>query len=277
MGKKNKHRQEDARHRGHAETPPVEALDHEDYEAQMTLLQIELVKLQRHVIHAGKRILVILEGRDAAGKDGSIKRIVECLSPRETRVVALGKPSERQQGAWYFQRYVAHLPVAGELVLFNRSWYNRAGVERVMGFCSHDEYEDFMQAAPKLEGILVDSGVQLFKYYLDIDKKEQIQRLSDRKRDPLKSWKNSPIDAVAVKHWKDYSEARDAMLLGTHTEAAPWHIVLGNDKRMARLNLIRDLLWRLDYPSRNAKLVQPDKRLVFTFTPDCLTSALLAR
>lgn len=247
------------------------------YQAQLHELQIELVKLQRHFIGCGDRILVLIEGRDAAGKDGGIKRIVEYLSPRETRVVALGKPSDRDRGAWYFQRYVAQLPVAEELVLFNRSWYNRAGVEQVMGFCTKEEHEEFLQAVPKFEEMLVNSGIKLLKYYLDISKKEQIRRLAERVRDPLKQWKSSPIDAVAVKHWKAYSDARDSMLLQTHTEIAPWHIVRADDKRLARLNLIRDILSRLHYAGKRTKLVQPDQDIAFEFTADCIAAKRLAR
>ncbi|MEO6696710.1 MAG: polyphosphate kinase 2, partial [Gammaproteobacteria bacterium] len=216
-------------------------------------------------------------GRDAAGKDGSIKRIVEHLSPRETRVVALGKPSDRDLSAWYFQRYVAHLPVAEELVLFNRSWYNRAGVEYVMGFCSKDEHEEFMHSVPKFEEMLINSGIKLLKYYLDIGKDEQTRRLADRRRDPLKQWKTSPIDAVAVKHWKAYSDARDAMLLRTHTAVAPWRIVKADNKRLARLNLMRDILSRLHYAGKKHKLVQPDPHITFEFTPDCIEAKRLAR
>ena len=250
---------------------------HEDYKAQLRDLRVELVKLQRHLIRCGDSILILLEGRDAAGKDGSIKRIVEYLSPRETRVVALGKPSDRDLRGWYFQRYVSHLPVAEELVLFNRSWYNRAGVEHVMGFCSKKEHEEFMQSVPKFEEMLVNSGIKLLKYYLDIDKPEQIRRLAEREHNPLKKWKTSPIDAVAVKHWKAYSDARDAMLLRTHTPIAPWHIVKANDKRLARLNLIRDILSRLHYAGKKHKLVHPDPEIAFEFTPDCITSQRLAK
>ena len=252
-------------------------ISREDYEAQLHVLQVELVKLQRHFIGCGDRILVLLEGRDAAGKDGSIKRIVEYLSPRETRVVALGKPSDRERSGWYFQRYVAQLPVAEELVLFNRSWYNRAGVEHVMGFCSKDEHEEFMHSVPKFEEMLVHSGIKLMKYYLDIGKDEQTRRLAERKRDPLKQWKVSPIDAVAVKHWKAYSDARDTMLLRTHTAVAPWHIVRTDDKRHARLNLMRDILSRLHYAGKKNKAVQPDPDIVFAFTPDCIAAKRLAR
>ncbi len=257
---------------------PVQvSISREDYDAHLHLLQIELVKLQRHFIGCGDKILVLLEGRDAAGKDGSIKRIVEYLSPRETRVVALGKPSDRDRGSWYFQRYVAHLPLAEELVLFNRSWYNRAGVEHVMGFCSKDQHEEFMQSVPKFEEMLVNSGIKLLKYYLDIGKSEQMRRLAERKRDPLKQWKSSPIDSVAVKHWKAYSRARDEMLLRTHNAAAPWHIVRADDKRLARLNLMRDMLSRLPYAGKKTKLVQPDTEIAFEFTPNCIDAKRLAR
>jgi polyphosphate kinase 2 len=251
-------------------------LSHADYKAELHDLQVELVKLQRHFIAHGDKILVLLEGRDSAGKDGSIKRIVAHLSPRETRVVALGKPSDRDTRAWYFERYVAHLPVAEELVLFNRSWYNRAGVERVMGFCTKAQYREFMQSVPRFEEMLVDSGIRLLKYYLDISKDEQKLRLAERRKDPLKQWKASPIDAVAIKHWDDYSEARDAMLLGSHTEAAPWQIVRTDSKRHARLNLMRDILSRLHYAGRSKKLVAPDRNIVFEFTPDCLATKQLA-
>ena len=253
------------------------SISREDYEAQLHMLQVELVKLQRHFIGCRDRILVLVEGRDAAGKDGGIKRIVEYLSPRETRVVALGKPSNRDLGAWYFQRYVAQLPVAEEFVLFNRSWYNRAGVEHVMGFCTKEEHEEFMQSVPKFEEMLVNSGIKLLKYYLDVGKGEQTRRLAVRRRDPLKQWKVSPIDAVAVKHWKAYSEARDAMLLRTHTAIAPWHIVRADDKRLARLNLMRDILSRLHYEGKKNKLVQPDRDIAFEFTPDCIDAERLAR
>ncbi len=249
---------------------------HAHYKAQLHLLQIELVKLQRHFIRCKDSILVLLEGRDASGKDGSIKRIVEHLSPRDTRVVALGKPSDRELRAWYFERYVAQLPVDEELVLFNRSWYNRAGVEHVMGFCSKAEHEEFMNSVPKFEEMLVNSGITLLKYYLDISKDEQSRRLASRHRDPLKQWKISPVDAVAVKHWKDYSAARDAMLMRTHTAIAPWRIVHTDDKRSARLNLMRDILSRLHYDGKKTKLVQPDPEVAYEFTPDCIKSARLA-
>lgn len=231
-------------------------------------LQVELVKLQRHFIACDDRILVLIEGRDGAGKDGAIKRIVEHLSPRETRVVALGKPSNRERGEWYFQRYVPHLPAPQEFVLFNRSWYNRAGVERVMGFCSDDEYDEFMASVNEFERMLVRSGIKLLKYYLDIYKAEQKQRLKARRHDPLKQWKVSPIDEKAVKLWKAYSRARNAMLVRTHTEFAPWIIVKANDKRAARLNLIRDLLSRLHYADKNERILAVDPAVAFAHDVD---------
>ncbi len=261
---------------GH-ERPATPAISRKDYRSQLRVLQLEFVKLQRHSIRCGDRILVLLEGRDAAGKDGSIKRIVEHLSPRETRVVALGKPSDRERSGWYFQRYVAYLPVADELVLFNRSWYNRAGVEHVMGFCTTEEYEEFMKSVPQFEEMLVNAGITLLKYYLDIDMDEQTRRLADRQKDPLKQWKTSPIDAVALKRWSAYSAARDAMLLQTHTTAAPWRIVRAGNKRLARLNLMRDILSRLHYAGKRTRRVEPDPDIAFEFTPACIDGTRLAR
>lgn len=240
-------------------------LNNMSYKQRLKALQIELVKLQRHFISHNYKILIIFEGRDAAGKDGVIKRIVEHLSPRETRVVALGKPSDREQGSWYFQRYVSHLPAAGELVLFNRSWYNRAGVERVMGFCSESEYEEFMSSVIEFEDMLVRSGIKLMKYYLDISRDEQIERLDARKEDPLKQWKISPIDAKAVTLWDKYSQARDDMLHGTHTAVSPWVVVHANDKKQARINVISDLLSRLRYDGKDESLIKPDTRIVLPY------------
>ena len=245
------------------------------YASALRLLQIELVKLQRHFITCNDKILVLIEGRDAAGKDGLIKRIVEHLSPRETRVVALGKPSDRERTAWYFQRYVAHLPVAQELVLFNRSWYNRAGVERVMGFCTDDEYEEFMQSVGNFELMLMRSGVKLLKYYLDISRAEQEKRLKERKEDPLTQWKASPIDEQALKKWKAYSAARDQMFARTHTDSSPWTIARADDKRAARLNVIRDILSRLHYGDKDQKLVRPDVAVVFRYVPDLAKRGLI--
>jgi polyphosphate kinase 2 len=241
------------------------SISRKDYEKALHDLQVELVKLQRHFIACDDRILVILEGRDASGKDGTIKRIVQHLSPRETRVVALGKPSDRDRSSWYFQRYVSHLPAARELVLFNRSWYNRAGVERVMGFCSKSEYEEFMDSVCEFESMLVRSGIKLLKYYLDIGKGEQMKRLRDRKADPLTQWKSSPIDDQALKYWKKYSAARDEMLARTHTPAAPWTLVRADDKRLTRLSVIRDMLSRLHYAHKDERLIRVDRQIVFAY------------
>ncbi len=248
-----------------ADYKAVPSRDGDAYEATLHHLQVELVKLQRHVIERGQRVLVIFEGRDTAGKDGTIKRIVEHLSPRETRVVALGPPSAREEHSWYFQRYVPYLPADGEIVLFNRSWYNRAGVERVMGFCTKAQTEEFLEAVPHFEAMLAHGGMSILKYYLDITKHEQKQRLADRAKDPLKQWKLSPIDAKASKLWDAYSKARDRMLERTHSTACPWTVVRADDKERARLNVIRDMLWRLDYPDRQKKLQRPNGDTVFPF------------
>ena len=246
------------------------------YRRELLKLQIELVKLQRHIIAHDDRILVIFEGRDAAGKDGTIKRITEHMSPRETRVVALGPPSDRDESEWYFERYVRHLPAAREMVLFNRSWYNRAGVERVMGFCSKAQTREFLDVVPGFEAMLARSGMRLFKYYLDISRREQKRRLAARAKDPLKQWKLSPVDAKAMKYWDDYSKARNQMLTRTHTEAAPWTIVRADDKETAQLNVIRDLLSRLDYKHRDKRLIKPDRDIVRDFDPTLIETGMIA-
>src|SRR5215831_2806462 len=231
------------------------------YRKTLTKLQVELVKLQRQIIADRERVLVIVEGRDAAGKDGAIKHVVEHLSPRETRVVALGPPSDRERHAWYFQRYVAHLPTAGEMVLFNRSWYNRAGVEPVMGFCTKAETREFLETVPDFEQMLISARIKLFKYYLDIDKHEQKKRLGERRRDPLKQWKLSPVDAKASKLWSQYSKMRNLMFAHTHAPLSPWTVVRADHKHRARLNLIRDLLSRLDYKGRDERLLAVDRTM----------------
>ena len=238
-----------------------------DYLSELKLLQIELVKLQRQIIASNWRLLVILEGRDAAGKDGTIKCITEHLSPRDTRVVALGKPSSREVGEWYFQRYVAELPAAGEFALFNRSWYNRAGVEKVMGFCTEHQYKQFMGSVNEFEGLLVDDGIQIIKYYLDINKKEQADRLESRKTDPLKQWKISPIDEKAQHMWDAYSNARDLMLAQTSSKKTPWTVINANNKKHAHLNLIRDLLSRVSYPDKDKKILTIDPKIVMPCPP----------
>jgi polyphosphate kinase 2 len=247
------------------------------YARELRRLQIELVKLHRHVIAHGDKVLVILEGRDAAGKDGTIKRIVEHLSPREVRVVAPGKPSDREQGEWYFQRFVAQLPAAQEIVLFNRSWYNRAGVEHVMKFCSSAQYRAFMEAAPRFERMLVHSGIAVLKYYLDISRVEQARRLKARRRDPLKQWKISPVDEAAQARWHAYSRARDHMLRRTHHADAPWVVVRADDKHQARLNVIRDILGRVPAARLKRKHAPPDPRIAREFEAGLLRSGWLAR
>jgi polyphosphate kinase 2 len=247
------------------------------YKQQLRGLQIELVKLQRQLISEERKVLVILEGRDAAGKDGTIKRLVAHMSPRETRVVALGKPTENELRSWYFQRYVPHLPIPSEFTVFNRSWYNRAGVERVMGFCSVDQYAEFMETVVEFERMVVRSGVELLKYYLDISKEEQRRRLERRAQDPLSQWKNSPIDGSALANWDGYTEARDRMLVETDHQLAPWTIVRADEKRAARVALIADVLSRLHYAERDPSLVAPDPEVVFRFDVGHLESGALSR
>jgi polyphosphate kinase len=246
------------------------------YKKTLYDLQVELVKLQRHVIARGQKILIILEGRDGAGKDGTVKRIIEHLSPRDIRVVALPKPSDREATEWYFQRYVEQLPAAGEIVLFNRSWYNRAGVEKVMGFCSEAEYNEFLRTVPVFEQMLCDSGILILKYYLDIDREEQKKRLADRRKDPLKQWKLSPIDEKAISHWHDYTAARDTMLRLTGSALAPWTVVRANDKKAARLGIIRDLIGRVDYHEAAEELPDHDLSVIARFEEACLTNGMLA-
>ncbi len=237
-------------------------------------LYIELVKLQKEVISSNLKLLVILEGRDAAGKDGTIKRIVKHLSPRETRVVALSKPSDRQQLEWYFQRYSVHLPVSGEFVLLNRSWYNRAGVEKVMGFCTEKEYKSFFPEVELFEKMLIDAGFIILKYYLDISRKEQEKRLKDRETDPLKQWKISPIDKEAKKLWKNYSEARDEMLLRTNFKHSQWFVVDAVKKDAAHIALITHLLKQLQYQGKNNKLLSNDYGLVYGVTAENIKNKL---
>lgn len=262
-------------HDGHDEHP-IPAMDGETYRKSLYALRVELVKLQRDIISNNRRIVVLFEGRDAAGKDGTIKRIVKNLSPRETRVVALGKPTDREATSWYFQRFTQYLPAAEEMVLFNRSWYNRAGVERVMGFCSPEEYAAFFEDAPSFEQMLVSSGIHLVKYYLDISKDEQRARLKDRRTNPLKQWKVSPIDAEAIKRWEDYSTARNEMFARTHTAAAPWTIVRADVKRVARINVMRDLLSRIDYTGKEQDILMVDPDVVFPFQDAYLRNGMIA-
>lgn len=237
-------------------------------------LYVELVKLQKEIISSNLKLLIIMEGRDAAGKDGTIKRITKHLSPRETRVVALGKPSDRQSLEWYFQRYTTHLPVSGEFVIFNRSWYNRAGVEKVMGFCTEKEYEIFFKQVELFEEMLVNAGFIVLKYYLDINKKEQQKRLEDRRENPLKQWKISPIDKQAQRHWNDYSDARDEMLLKTNYKKSPWFVVNANDKKEARVATITHLLNQVEYYNKDKEILSGDNELVYLPTEENIKKKL---
>lgn len=217
------------------------------YEKEMERLQIELIKLQEWIKDNGKKVVVVFEGRDAAGKGGTIKRITEKLSPRLCRVAALPAPTDREKKQWYFQRYVSHLPAAGEMVLFDRSWYNRAGVERVMGFCTDEEYEQFLVDCPKFEELLISSGITLIKYWFSISQEEQTKRLNDRNNEITKRWKLGKIDLASLNKWDDYSKARDIMFKNTDTEISPWNIVKTDIKKHARINCISHLIEQLDY------------------------------
>ena len=231
------------------------------YDADLERLQILLVETQHWTIEQGRKTLIIFEGRDSAGKDGAIKRITEYMSPRQTRIVALPKPTERETSQWYFQRYVPHLPADGETVLFNRSWYNRAGVEPVMGFCKPEQHTQFLSDAPSFERILADDGIVLIKLWLDISKAEQARRLAERIEDPLKRFKVSPLDAEAQARWEDYSAARDRMLDETDHNHAPWTVIATDDKKAARLNIIRHILRTVGGPGKAADA--PDAEVAF--------------
>ncbi len=250
--------------------PYDDKMDDDAYEETLLALQIELVKAQRWANETGERIVVLFEGRDGAGKGGTIQRFVEHLNPRTARLVALAKPTETEAGQWYFQRYVAHLPTAGEIALYDRSWYNRAGVEAVMGFARPEQTTRFLAEAPVFEAGLVRDGMRLFKFFLTIGREMQIKRLYDRFHDPLKQWKLSPLDFKAVEKWDDYSTAFDRLLAATHSETAPWTIVEANDKKRARLGAIRHLLINLPYPNKNRTIVQDQDLKIVMPAPDYL-------
>lgn len=240
------------------------------YEAELAKLQIELVKLQRWVKHHGLKVIVLFEGRDAAGKGGAIKRISETLNPRVCKVVALGTPSDREKTQWYFQRYVAHFPAAGEIVLFDRSWYNRAGVEKVMGFCTYDEYNEFMRSCPQFETMIQRSGIILLKYWFSVSDQEQEKRFQDRIKDPTKRWKISPMDLKAREKWVDYSRAKDDMFAATDIPESPWNVVEADDKKKARLNFISHLLATIPYqdlPVEEIKLPPRQKAINYERPP----------
>jgi len=234
-----------------------------DYEAELIKLQVELLKLQNHVKDKGLKILMIFEGRDAAGKGGTIKRITEHLNPRGARVVALEKPSDKESSQWYFQRYVSHLPAAGEMVLFDRSWYNRSMVEPVMGFCTEREHHKFLKDAPKFEKMIVDEEIQIFKFYFSVSKKEQAKRFKARETDPLKQYKLSPVDKESQRLWDEFSLAKFMMLSATHTDAAPWTIVKSDNKKKARINAIKHILNFVNYPDKiDANEIVVDKDVI---------------
>ncbi|MFJ6462003.1 polyphosphate kinase 2 [Streptomyces sp. NPDC091387] len=238
-------------------------LGREAYDTSKRALQIELLKLQHWVKEHDERLVILFEGRDAAGKGGTIKRFTEHLNPRGARVVALEKPSERERTQWYFQRYVAHLPAAGEIVLFDRSWYNRAGVERVMGFCTTPEYLEFMHQAPGFERMLARDGIHLVKLWFSVSRNEQRSRFLARQTDPVRQWKLSPVDLASLDKWDAYTEAKELMLFHTDTADAPWTVVKSNDKKRARLEAIRHVLHRFDYPDKDASVArEPDPLIV---------------
>jgi polyphosphate kinase 2 len=233
-----------------AEEPRPAKMKRKDFDGELERLQRELVVMQQYVIAEGLKIVVVFEGRDAAGKGGVIKRIYERMNPRYCRVVALGTPTEREKTQWYFQRYVTHLPAAGEIVLFDRSWYNRAGVERVMGFCTDEEYEEFMRTCPQFEGALIRSGIQLTKYWFSVSDQEQERRFQARIADPMRRWKLSPMDVESRERWVDYARAKDEMFAITDTKLTPWFVVNADDKRRARLNCLSHLLSRVPFEDR---------------------------
>ncbi|WP_228509227.1 polyphosphate kinase 2 [Herbiconiux sp. VKM Ac-1786] len=243
--------------------PYDERLDRADYEAGKRLLQIELLKLQNWIKLHGRRLVIVFEGRDAAGKGGTIKRFTEHLNPRGARVVALEKPTERESGQWYFQRYVPHLPAAGEMVLFDRSWYNRAGVERVMGFCTDEQYDEFMRQAPLFESMLTGDGIDLVKLWFSVSADEQRTRFAIRMVDPVRQWKLSPMDLESLDKWQRYTDAKEAMFAATDTADAPWTVVKSNDKKRARLEAMRHVLSLYDYDGKDDSIVgRPDPLIV---------------
>lgn len=245
------------------EYPYKRKLSRNSYEASKEKLQVELLKAQEWIKSSGQKIVLIFEGRDAAGKGGTIKRFNEHLNPRSARVVALEKPTERERSQWFFQRYISHLPIGGEMVFFDRSWYNRAGVERVMNFCTPNEYLEFMRSCPEFERMITRSGVRLFKYWFSVTREEQRKRFKSREVDPLKQWKLSPIDRASLDKWDDYTEAKEAMFFYTDTADAPWTIIKSNDKKRARLGCMQHFLASLPYPDKDYDVIAgPDPLIV---------------
>jgi len=244
--------------------PYGEKMKNSDYNREKALLQAELLKVQHWVKSSGQRIMVFCEGRDAAGKGGAIQRFMEHLDPRAAHVVALERPNEREQGQWYFQRYIKHLPTQGEMVFFDRSWYNRPGVEKVMNFCSEEEYLKFLQQCPSLERMIVDSGIILVKYWFSVSRLEQLRRFYLRKTDPLKQWKLSPIDMQSLDKWDDYTKSKEEIFCHTDTMDAPWTVIKADDKKRARIECLRHFLNHLDYPDKDpAVAISPDSQIAF--------------
>lgn len=247
----------------HGYYPYKRKMTRREYETKKQELQVELLKFQNWVKTTGQKVVILFEGRDAAGKGGTIKRIMEHMNPRGARVVALEKPSETEAGQWYFQRYIQHFPTEGEIVLFDRSWYNRAGVERVMNFCNEQQYLEFMRQTPELERMLVRSGILLFKFWFSVSREEQFRRFQERRKDPLKQWKLSPIDLASLDKWSDYTTAKEAMFFYTDTADAPWTVIKSDDKKRARINAMRYLLSKANYPDKNEGIaMQPDPLIV---------------
>jgi polyphosphate kinase 2 len=253
--------------------PYQEKLGRKSYEKELKHLQIELIKLQASLQRRRERLLVLFEGRDAAGKGSTIKRFMAHLNPRRARAVALSKPSELEAGQWYFQRYVPHLPAPGDIVLFDRSWYNRAGVEKVMGFCTAEQLADFLREAPQFEGMLTRDGMHVFKFYLDIGREMQLKRFHRRRHDPMRRWKITDIDLAAIAKWDDYTKAKEDMFRFTHTAASPWTVIRANDKRRTRLEAIRSVLYALDYEGKDAAVVDKPDVNILGSRPDLLYGA----
>ena len=253
--------------------PYTEKVPRDEYESQKRELQIELLKLQRWVKENDKRIVMLFEGRDAAGKGGTIKRFMEHLNPRGASVVALDKPNEREKGQWYFQRYINHLPTSGEMVLFDRSWYNRAGVERVMGFCSPVEYNQFMHQAPEFERMIINDGIILMKFWFSVGRKEQLRRFNKRKHDPLKQWKLSPMDLASLDRWDDYTRAKEDMFFYTNTATAPWTVIKSNCKKRARLEAMRYVLSQIPYEGKDETVARAPDPLIVSSGEDIFQDA----
>lgn len=256
-----------------ADYPYEERMKRKAYEKTLEALQIELVELQEHLQATGERMLIVFEGRDAAGKGGTIKRLTAFLNPRSTRVVALPKPSDRERGEWYYQRHVRHFPTDGEIVVFDRSWYNRGGVEPVMGFCTPEQHERFLDETPDFERIITNDGIHFFKFWLNIGHETQLKRFHDRRHSPLKHWKLSGIDIEGMKRWDAYTRARDTMLAATHRKHAPWTVVRYNDKRRGRIEVLRHILMNTEYQGKDPKIIStPDPLIIGNgpgVLPDC--------